>query len=103
MSNIKLGTATPKADTPDPIAVVTLDPAPPPGKTMRFSLVVVDDLGNESQPAFVDVEVRELPKAVITGPQAVALGAVIQLVGKDSTPAGHIKTYRWQLMPEVHP
>ena len=98
MSNIKLGTANPKVDTPDPLAVVTLDPPLTAGKTVRFWLVVVDDLGNESQPAFVDVEVRDLPKAVITGPPVVALGATIQLVGKESTPAGHIKAYRWQLV-----
>ncbi len=98
MSDIKLGAAQPTAESQDATVTVTLDPGVAAGSTVRFSLVVVDDLGNVSPASFVDVEIRDLPTAVVTGPAAISVGGTVALSAKDSTPAGHIQTYRWQLV-----
>ena len=103
MSNITLAPNGAAQTTTDPTAVVTVNPAPTAGQTLRLSLVVIDDLGNTSQPAFVNVTVQALPVAVLTGPTAFSAGATIALVGSASTPAGHIKTYQWQLTPLLTP
>jgi hypothetical protein len=70
------------------------------GAVLRFSLVVEDDLGNSSQPAFLDVTVQALPVADLTGtPTVIPAGAAtITLEGKASTPAGHLKQYKWELV-----
>ena len=99
MSNITLAPNGAAQTTTDPTVVVTVTPAPAAGQVLRFSLVVIDDLGNSSQPAFVNVTVQALPVAVLAGPPTVSAGATIALVGSDSTPTGHIKTYQWQLVP----
>lgn len=80
----------------------------------RFSLVVVDDSGNESQPAIIDIIVRDtdLPTAVIdlvnadgaiVSPAVVSAGAKFVLSGKRSTDTapGKIKEYRFTLLDPV--
>ena len=98
MSDISLSQAAAQQDTRDSAARVTVSPAPAAGQTLRFALTVIDDLGNASQPAFVDVSVQAAPVAVLGGPKTVSAGQPITLVGGDSTPPGHIKTYRWELV-----
>jgi hypothetical protein len=104
MSNIALGgTQGNSKDTPDAKAVVTLDASLKAG-TYTFSLLVIDDLGNQSKPATVQVLVHDLPVAKITGPTTpVITGQPINLDGSGSTPAGNIKTYRWQLVTGASP
>ena len=102
MSNLTLVTGT-SQDTADATAVVTLSPEPAPGTVLRFSLVVQDDLGNSSQPAFVDVTVQALPVAVITTAPTISVNSNITLNGAGSAPSGHIKTYKWELVSETPP
>lgn len=102
MSNLTLVTGTPQ-DTADATAVVTLSPEPAPGTVLRFSLVVEDDLGNNSQPAFVDVTVQALPVAVIRAAPTVSANTNISLDGSGSGPAGHLKAYKWELVSETPP
>jgi len=71
-----------------------------PGK-YTFELVVIDDLGNESQPVTTEVEVRELPVAKIVALKPVPVGKPFTLNGGESTPQQHIKTYRWTLVSEA--
>lgn len=81
----------------------------PPGK-YRFQLIVVDDADNESEPAFLDVIVRdtERPTAVldminadktIISPTA-SVGASFMLSGARSSDVapGKIKAYRFTLL-----
>jgi hypothetical protein len=63
MSNITL-TAGVSQDTPDGTALVTVNPPPAPGSQLNFSLVVIDELGNESLPAVCVVNVDIMPVAV---------------------------------------
>lgn len=102
MSNITLTAGTPQTTT-DATAVVTLAAAPAAGTSLRFSLVVTDDLGNQSQPAFIDVAVQALPVAVLKPVKTVSAGAAITLDGTGSTPAANIKSYQWELVPPAAP
>jgi hypothetical protein len=76
----------------------------------RFQLVVVDDAGNESAPAFIDVIVKdtEKPTAVLDMVDAngaivqptVAVGASFILSGKRSsdTGGGKVVSYKFTLI-----
>ena len=83
--------------------LVEMDPAAPL-RTGRhqFRLVVVDDAGNESEPAFADVVVldQQRPTAVITPPrQTVAFGQNFSLSGAQSSDiGGRIVRYVWTLI-----
>ena len=97
MSNITLSKTKPQVDTQDAAAVVTVNPAPVAGQTLKFGLTVIDDLGNVSSQATVVVAVQALPTVKLVGPAAVSAGSTITLKAAAS-PAGHINTYRWQLL-----
>jgi hypothetical protein len=81
---------------------VTVSPASPlPVGRHQFQLVVVDDSGNQSEPAVFEVIVRDTskPTAVIDGPRAVDAGSSFQLSGRRSTDVGgRIVKYRWTLL-----
>jgi hypothetical protein len=81
---------------------VTVSPASPlPAGRHQFQLVVVDDSGNESEPAVLEVIVRDAtkPTAVIDGPRLVDVGRSFQLSGRRSADAGgSIVKYRWTLL-----
>lgn len=87
--------------TTDPRVEVTVSPSAPlaPGRH-RFQLVVVDDAGNESQPAVTEVIVIDntKPTAVIDAPATVPFGSSFTLSGTRSfdLPPGKISQYRWQ-------
>ncbi len=87
-------------ETNTPNVVVDADPQAtlPPGRH-RFSLVVVDDSGNESAPDTVDVIVadRDRPTAVLQGPDVASAGKPFTLSGARSfdTGGGIIKTWRF--------
>jgi hypothetical protein len=65
----------------------------------RFSLVVVDDSGNESDADAIEVLVadRDKPTAVLQGPDIVGLGSSFSISGARSFDLGGgvIKTYRF--------
>lgn len=70
----------------------------PPGRH-RFQLIVVDDAGNQSEPALVEVIVVDdkKPTAVIDAPARVSVGASFKLNGARSSDLapGKIVSYRW--------
>ena len=86
--------------TTESVVEVTVSAATPlaPGRH-RFQLVVVDDAGNESEPASADVIVvdNQRPTAVLDAPQTVAFGSSFKLSAARSAdlPPGRIVSYRW--------
>jgi hypothetical protein len=85
------------------IEVSVSQAAPLPAGKHRFEPVVVDDSGNQSEPAVHEVIVRDAmrPTAVIDGPRVVDSGKSFQLTGRRSADLapGRIVTYRWTLLP----
>ena len=67
-----------------------------------FQLVVSDDSGNLSQPALVEIVVRDTqaPTAVIDGPRLVEFGSSFALSGaRSSDPApGRVVRFTWTLV-----
>jgi hypothetical protein len=91
-------------ETREPEIEVTVTPASPlPAGRNRFQLVVVDDSGNESAPAVVEVIVRDTtnPTAVLDAPREMEFGRSFRLSGRRSSdiPPGRIVNYRWTLLP----
>jgi hypothetical protein len=91
--------------TTDPTIEVTSDPNNPlPPGVYRFQLVVIDDSENASEPAFVEVLVRDSqkPTAVIDAPDRVEFGQPFKLSGERSAdlPPGKIKQYVWTMVPD---
>jgi hypothetical protein len=95
----------------EPVVLVEVSPnAPLPVGANRFRLVVVDDSGNESEPAFLDVVVRdeERPTAVLdvvdrNGRRVepvVPFGQAFILSGARSSdpPPGRVVEYRFTLV-----
>ena len=99
MSNIALSAAKPQVDTGDASVVITVTPPPAAGQTLKFGLTVIDDLGNASPQSTVVVAVQALPGVKLAGPAVVSAGSTITLTA-NASPAGHIKTYRWQLLSQ---
>lgn len=96
---------------PEPVVRVDVTPAAPlPLGANRFRLVVVDDSGNESEPTFLEVVVRDQdrPTAVLDIVNAdgrriepvVASGASFILSGVRSSDAGggRVVEYRFTLV-----
>jgi hypothetical protein len=88
-------------ETTEPFIQVDASPQNPlkPGK-MTFTLVVVDDSGNESAPAtfIVNVVDSERPTAILVGPEKVPQAQAFKLDGSRSTDiGGRIMRYRWTL------
>ena len=67
-----------------------------------FQLIVTDDSGNDSQPALVEIVVRDTtaPTAVIDGPREVGFGNPFDLSGvRSSDPApGRVVSFTWTLV-----
>ena len=90
-------------ETTDPSVEVSFDARTPlpPGKH-RFRLVVVDDAGLSSDPAEVEVIVRDnqKPTAVIEAPPQVDVGQSFTLSGRRSAdlPPGRIVKFVWTLL-----
>lgn len=87
-------------DTKEPTIEVTASAQKPfqVGR-MVFELVVVDNSGNESLPARVEVNVidDEKPTAILQAPSRVSAAQPFTLDGRRSTdaPGGHVVRYRW--------
>ena len=95
----------------DPLVRVEVDKEKPlpPGR-YSFELVVIDDAGNESEPATIDVIVRDTqrPTAVLDMVNAdkavikpnVSVGESFMLSGMRSTDVapGNVKSYRFTLL-----
>jgi hypothetical protein len=95
----KFVVSTPISGT-DPTIEVTVDIANPLAIGQhRFQLVVVDEAGNQSLPATVDVTVKDTtnPTAVLTAPTQVEFGKSFSLDGHTSSdvPPGRVVQYIW--------
>lgn len=92
-------------ETTDATIEVTVNPdAPLPVGQVRFRLVVFDESGNPSQPAFLDVTVRDsqAPTAVLDGPRGGAeFGRSFRLSGSRSSDVepGQVVRYVWTMVP----
>jgi hypothetical protein len=89
--------------TETPKVEVTVNPNQPlPVGRHIFQLVVVDDSGNQSQPAAAEVIIRDTqkPTAVIDVPINVDAGKSFELSGARSfdLPPGKIIRYQWTLL-----
>lgn len=84
------------------VEVTVSQEVPIPVGTHTFQLVVVDDAGNESLPATVNVTVRDTqrPTAVINAPESVGYGRSFTLDGSRSSdlPPGKIVKYIWTML-----
>jgi hypothetical protein len=90
-------------ETKEPKIEVTVSPnAPLPVGVTRFQLVVVDDSGNESEPNFVEVVIRDTqrPTAVLDAPRQVEAGQSFALSGDRSSDVapGKVVRYLWTLV-----
>jgi len=89
-------TFTPSPPTTSSVSVIV----PNTTGTITFSLVVTDNLGVQSQPAFATVTVQGAPVAVLTAtPSPVSEGGAIELSGAGSTSTGSIASYVFSLVP----
>src|ERR1700759_3634342 len=99
MSDFVIGTPVETADPGVEVTVSANNPLPA-GKHV-FSLVVVDDSGNQSAPDEVTIVVRDdvAPTAVIKAPAQVSLGQSFKLDGSGSSDVapGKVVKYIWTL------
>jgi hypothetical protein len=105
MASTTLVPGTPQTTTDPTLSADLGQDSLQPGSVLHFSLVVVDDLGNTSQPALLDVTVQALPVASLAGtPTVISIASeTITLEGTASTPAANIKQYTWQLVSITPP
>jgi hypothetical protein len=99
-----LSAANPSTPLPVPPAVspsVVQVTVPNTSGQVTFSLVVTDNLGQQSQnKPTVTVTIQPPPVAALTGPTTpVPAGSPIQLSGAGSTPLANIKTFTFTLVP----
>ena len=90
-------------DTDQPTIEVSVNAdSPLPVGVHTFQLIVTDDSGNASQPALIEIVVRDTlaPTAVIDGPRQVEVGNAFELSGKRSSdiPPGRIVRFTWMLV-----
>ena len=94
-------------ETSEPKVEVVVNPDTPlPVGAVRFQLVVFDEAGNASEPAFLEVVIRDSqkPTAVLDGPQtAVEFGTNFALTGERSSDVapGRIVRYEWTMVPII--
>ncbi len=94
-----LSPTSPTVTTTAPTSSVSVT-VPNTSGTVTFSLVVTDNLGVQSAPAFATVTIQGAPVAVIAAtPAVVADGGAIELSGAGSTSAGSIASYTFALVP----
>lgn len=100
MAEFRLGVPFETAEGTVEVTVSRANPLPIGRR--RFQLVVVDDAGNVSDPAMVEMYVidTEKPTAVLKVPARVPFGQSFTLDGRGSTdaPPGRIIRYIWTLL-----
>jgi hypothetical protein len=77
-----------------------------PGATgkVTFSLVVTDNLGVQSAPAFITVTLQPAPVALIAAnPTDAVEGSAINLTGAGSSSSGNIASFKFSLEPQEPP
>ena len=101
MANFQVGTRLTTAE--NTVEVTGSPSAPIASGVHHFQLVVVDEAGNQSDPATVAVVVKDnvKPTAVITvSPSQVELGQSFRLDGSKSSdvPPGKIVSFIWTMV-----
>lgn len=99
-SAIALSPTNPSITTPSPNITVSV---PATSGPVTFSLVVTDNLGNQSAPALITIEIQPAPVAVLsTSTPSVRAGAPIELSATSSVAAapGTITSYRYTLVSQ---
>ena len=97
-------TLTPTSPSTTTTAPTSSVPVVVPGTTgtLKFSLVVTDNLGVQSQPAYATVTVQGPPVAVLAAtPSPITEGGTITLSGAQSTSSGSIAKYEFSFVPAV--
>jgi hypothetical protein len=75
---------------------------PNQSRTVTFSLVVTDNLGQQSQPATFSVSIQPTPVAKLTAtPTVSSAGGVIQFSGRGSVSGGTIAKFKFTLLPST--
>src|SRR6266702_2214085 len=93
-----LSPSNPSVTTNAPTSSVAVT-VPNTSGTVTFSLVVTDNLGVQSAPAFVTVTIQGAPVAVIsTKPTTIGPGGAIELIGDGSKTSGTIASYTFSLV-----
>ena len=93
-----LSPSNPSVTTSAPTSIVAVT-VPNTSGTVTFSLVVTDNLGVQSAPAFATVTIQGAPVAVIsTKPTTVGPGGAIELIGDGSKSSGTIASYTFSLV-----
>src|SRR5262249_8271843 len=99
MPAFKVG--VPQTTTTPTVEVTVTAASPLPAGTHRFQLVVVDDSGNQSDPVFTDVVIKDTikPVAKIAPVAPVQPGQTFTLDGGQSsdTPPGKVVQWIWTM------
>jgi hypothetical protein len=96
---IALSSSQPSTTTNAPASSVQVTVPNKSGPAV-FSLVVTDNLGVKSAPAYATVNIQSPPVAVLTAsPATVTAGGAITLSGAGSTSSGSIVSYTFSLVP----
>jgi hypothetical protein len=98
---VALTAASPSVSTTAPTSSVSVT-VPNVTGTVTFSLVVTDNLGVSSAPAYATVTIQAPPKAALAAtPATVTEGGTIQLSGAGSTTTGSIANFKFSLVPQA--
>lgn len=100
---VALTPAKPSVTTNAPTSSVAVTVPKTTGK-VTFALVVTDNLGVESAPAYVTVTIQGAPVAHLTAkPTTVGENGTIELSGGGSKSSGKIANYKFSLVPQGSP
>ena len=96
---VVLSPSQPSVTTNAPMSSVEVS-VPNKSGPVVFSLVVTDNLGVKSQPAYATVTIQSPPVAVLAAsPATVTAGGKITLSGAGSTTSGSLASYTFSLVP----
>jgi len=96
---VELTPANPSTTVTAPVSSVAVTVPNTSGK-VTFQLVVTDNLGQQSAPAYATVSIQGAPIAVLSAtPGTVQAGGTIELSGAGSTSGGSIASYTFSLVP----
>lgn len=96
---VTLSSSSPSTTTTAPTSSVEVT-VPSVSGSVKFSLVVTDNLGQKSAPAYAEVTIQGPPVAVLAAtPAVVAEDGTITLSGSGSTSSGSIANYDFSYVP----
>jgi hypothetical protein len=84
-------------DSPTPVVKVQVPANIAAGQQIKITLVVADDLGNQSAPVTQTITVRQAPVATLSVPTVAAAGQTITLDASKSAPPANLKQFKWTI------